>query len=179
VDSDHDCIQYITTHKPLIQALKVNICNPTPAIGWNNTERKSFWDRCNPDTIMCLALLHHLCISNNTPLDYVAKLFSEHCEHLIIEWCHRMIQRPPQSLSTGYSSVQSRCIQERFQRLLHHREGKAAGRFKTYRLFNGEEVMAEKEFNGNPIKSGRRPGKSPKHSRPCSSRGLNRFTASS
>jgi 8-oxo-dGTP pyrophosphatase MutT (NUDIX family) len=35
---------------------------------------------------MCLALLHHLCISNNTPLDYVAKLFSEHCEHLIIEW---------------------------------------------------------------------------------------------
>ena len=86
VDSDHDCIQYITTHKPLIQALKVNICNPTPAIGWNNTERKSFWDRCNPDTIMCLALLHHLCISNNTPLDYVARLFSEHCEHLIIEW---------------------------------------------------------------------------------------------
>jgi hypothetical protein len=85
-DNDHDCVEYIANLRPVVTALRMDVCNPTPAIGWNNAERKSFWDRCHPDTILCLALIHHLCISNNTPLDYVARLFSEHCEHLIIEW---------------------------------------------------------------------------------------------
>ena len=85
-DNDHDCVEYIANLRAVVAALRMDVCNPTPAIGWNNAERKSFWDRCCPDTIMCLALIHHLCISNNTPLDFVAKLLSEHCEHLIIEW---------------------------------------------------------------------------------------------
>ena len=80
----------------------MDICNPTPAIGWNNDERKSFWDRYRPDTILCLALIHHLCISNNTPLDYVAKLFSEHCEYLIIEW---VPQDDPKAATIAFNRV--------------------------------------------------------------------------
>jgi len=86
-DNDHDCVEYIVNLRPNVLALRMDVCNPTPAVGWDNAERKTFWDRCHPDTILCLALIHHLCISNNTPLDYVAKLFSAHCQrHLIIEW---------------------------------------------------------------------------------------------
>jgi hypothetical protein len=87
LDSDHDCVecQYIGGGKvglPLV----VDLCNPTPAIGWGNVERKSFLDRLNVDTIMALALMHHICIGNNTPLGKVAELLAGHCKHLVIEF---------------------------------------------------------------------------------------------
>jgi len=84
VDSDPDCVERIYGGNAL--PLVADLCNPTPAIGWNNTERKSFLDRLHVDTILALAIIHHLCIGNNVPLDYVAKLFSEHCKTLIVEF---------------------------------------------------------------------------------------------
>jgi len=48
-----------------------------------NTERKSFWIDVIPIQLCALPYCTILCISNNTPLDYVAKVVSEHCEHLI------------------------------------------------------------------------------------------------
>jgi len=85
VDSDHDCVNYIdqTSH---IFPLVIDICNPTPAIGWGNTERKSFLERLHVDVIMALALIHHICIGNNVPLEKVARMLSEHCQKLIIEY---------------------------------------------------------------------------------------------
>lgn len=87
VDSDASCIEriynYDGTH---VLPLVVDLCNPSPAIGWANTERKSFWDRVNVDTIMALALIHHLCIANNVPLGKVAELLAGHCRNLIIEF---------------------------------------------------------------------------------------------
>ena len=47
-DNDHDCVEYITNLRPVVTALRMDVCNPTPAIGWNNAERKSFWERCPP-----------------------------------------------------------------------------------------------------------------------------------
>ena len=35
---------------------------------------------------MALALVHHLAISNNTPLSHVARFFRQTCKELIIEW---------------------------------------------------------------------------------------------
>jgi hypothetical protein len=85
VDSDHDCVERIdqTSH---IFPLVVDICNPSPAIGWDNTERKSFLARLHVDVIMALALIHHLCVGNNVPLHKVAQMLSEHCQKLIIEY---------------------------------------------------------------------------------------------
>lgn len=64
----------------------VDVSNPEPAIGWNNTERPALWQRINVDTIMALALIHHMRISNNTPLSMIADFFSQHCQNLIIEF---------------------------------------------------------------------------------------------
>jgi hypothetical protein len=63
-----------------------DITNPSPGIGWGNNERMSLLDRGPADTVLAMALVHHLAISNNLPLARIAALFSELCRTLIIEF---------------------------------------------------------------------------------------------
>jgi ribosomal protein L11 methylase PrmA len=67
---------------PLVADLK----NPPPAIGWKNRERKSLIERGPADVALALALVHHLAISNNTPLSEIASFMAGICRHLIIEF---------------------------------------------------------------------------------------------
>jgi len=71
--------------KPLLP-LVLDLTNPSPAIGWHNEERASFKDRCKADVLLALALIHHLAISNNTPLSKVADSFAQLTSVLIIEF---------------------------------------------------------------------------------------------
>lgn len=59
-------------------ALQFDIMNPSPAIGWRNFERMTLWDRLPKiDGVICLALIHHVCIGKNVPLgDFIKFLFS-------------------------------------------------------------------------------------------------------
>jgi 2-polyprenyl-3-methyl-5-hydroxy-6-metoxy-1,4-benzoquinol methylase len=66
--------------------LVLDLTNPSPAIGWNNTERDSFLQRGPADVILALALLHHLAISNNVPLVRVADFFTGCGKWLIVEF---------------------------------------------------------------------------------------------
>lgn len=66
--------------------LLLDLTNPSPAIGWANSERLSLVERCNADLAMGLALIHHLAIGNNVPLEYIAEYFSRLAEWLIIEF---------------------------------------------------------------------------------------------
>ena len=43
-------------------------------------------ERGPAETIFALALIHHLAISNNVPLAKIARLFSNTCQSLIIEF---------------------------------------------------------------------------------------------
>ena len=86
VDSDHDCLLLLKDEHRILP-LVVDLCNPSPAIGWGNQERRAFWDRVgNIGTIMALALVHHLSVRNNIPLGMVAELLAAHTDNLIIEW---------------------------------------------------------------------------------------------
>ncbi len=58
-----------------ILPLLLDLTNPSPSVGWANSERKSFVDRGPADTVMALALIHHLAISNNLPLYRIATFF--------------------------------------------------------------------------------------------------------
>lgn len=69
-----------------ILPLWIDILNPSPSLGWQNKERSSFVSRLKPDMILALALIHHLAITNNVPLSYLADFFSKHCNTLIIEF---------------------------------------------------------------------------------------------
>ncbi len=66
--------------------LLLDLTNPSPAIGYENKERLSLEERGPADTILALALVHHLAISNNVPLAKVAEYFSRLCHSLIIEF---------------------------------------------------------------------------------------------
>jgi S-adenosylmethionine/arginine decarboxylase-like enzyme len=66
--------------------LVLDLTNPSPAIGWNNSERDSFLQRGPADATLALALVHHLAISNNVPLPRVAEFFSACGEWLIVEF---------------------------------------------------------------------------------------------
>ncbi len=69
-----------------ILPLVIDLINPSPAIGWHNQERDCIFNRALPDTVLALALVHHLAITNNLPLSMVARLFADIGEKLIIEF---------------------------------------------------------------------------------------------
>ena len=66
--------------------LQLDLTNPSPGVGWANTERMSILERGPADTVMALALIHHLAISNNVPLEHLAEFFAGACQTLIIEF---------------------------------------------------------------------------------------------
>jgi SAM-dependent methyltransferase len=89
-----------------ILPLCVDLAHPSPAAGWENREYASFLSRCagHFDTVMMLAVLHHLLLRNQIPMDQIAKLCSGlTTRHLILEWV------PPSD--------------PKFQELLRGREG--------------------------------------------------------
>jgi len=90
-DGDHDCIEdcYNYSKKNNIQnliPLVIELTNPSPSIGWVNSERMSLIERSNAEMVLALAIIHHLCISNNLPFDLIAKFLSKICDWLMIEF---------------------------------------------------------------------------------------------
>jgi ribosomal protein L11 methylase PrmA len=72
-----------------ILPLCVDLAHPTPAAGWENGEYASFLSRCTGhfDTVMMLAVLHHLLLRNQIPMNRIATLVSNlTTRHLILEW---------------------------------------------------------------------------------------------
>jgi ribosomal protein L11 methylase PrmA len=66
--------------------LIVDLTNPSPSLGWAHSERKSLLERGPADLVLALALIHHLAISNNVPLDNLARFFAACGRALIIEF---------------------------------------------------------------------------------------------
>ena len=66
--------------------LVLDLTNPSPSLGWENRERDSFLQRGPADVVLALALVHHLAISNNVPLERVAEFLSGCGEWLIVEF---------------------------------------------------------------------------------------------
>ena len=119
-DKDYDCVESMASRHPDILTLVVDLCNPSPAIGWANKERRSFLERLKVDTILALALIHHICIGNNVPVGKVAELLAIHCSNLIIEFV------PPEDQKAGllagnkqFPSYSQHLIEREFSRHFH------------------------------------------------------------
>ena len=69
-----------------ILPLMMDLTNPSAAIGWASHERMSFVERGPVDMVMALALIHHLAIGNNVPIESIAEFFGRLCRFLIIEF---------------------------------------------------------------------------------------------
>ena len=76
--------------------LWMDLSNPTPSQGWAHTERPSLSERGPVDVALALALIHHLAIGANVPLDDIATWFATLADRLVIEWVPKddpMVQR--------------------------------------------------------------------------------------
>lgn len=77
----------VKTKKELnILPLVLDLTNPSPSLGWDNSERDSFGARGPVDMALALAVIHHLAISNNVPLPQLADFFAARCKWLVIEF---------------------------------------------------------------------------------------------
>jgi len=90
-DFDPYCINKLyneikTKKEKKIQPMVLDLSNPSPSIGINNEERSSFISRLNVDLVLALALIHHLAIGKNIPLERIAFFFSKTAPNLIIEF---------------------------------------------------------------------------------------------
>lgn len=90
-DIDPTCVEanyrrVIEKRETSLYPLQLDLTNPSPGVGWANTERTSFTDRGPADAALALGLVHHLAISNNVPLARIAALLAGLANWLVIEW---------------------------------------------------------------------------------------------
>ena len=70
---------------PILQ----DIANPSPNWGWRNRERLDLVSRFRPQLVLCLALVHHVVISANVPVQEFVEWLASITDHLIIEYVSR------------------------------------------------------------------------------------------
>ena len=78
VDFDNQCINHLyrsikNDSLDGIHPICMDLCNPSPALGFGQEERQSFSERAGSDLVCALALIHHLVLGKNIPLQAVAK----------------------------------------------------------------------------------------------------------
>ena len=69
-----------------ILPLVMDISRPSPGTGWLNSECRSFLDRLKgmPDTVIMLAVIHHLLVTERIPLDEILKLIAATTKNTLI-----------------------------------------------------------------------------------------------
>jgi len=83
---ERNYLECVASGESSVLPLLIDLTNPSPGIGWGNEERMSLLERGPADTVLALALVHHLAISNNVPLANIADFLSRICSSLIIEF---------------------------------------------------------------------------------------------
>ena len=92
-----DCVSQGRTN---ILPLVSDLTNPSAAIGWENRERASLLERGPAEMVFALALIHHLAISNNVPLDRLAGFFGRLCKYLVLEFVPKQDSQVQRLLAT-------------------------------------------------------------------------------
>ncbi|MCA9061084.1 MAG: class I SAM-dependent methyltransferase, partial [Planctomycetaceae bacterium] len=85
--------------------LVFNVADPSPAIGWRCQERPPLWQRCHPDLILMLAVIHHLVLQENLLLADVLQWVADFQADLIIEFVDRTDPQIQQMLSNRSDTV--------------------------------------------------------------------------
>ncbi len=92
MDADHSSVDLFYRRledgggSPKILPLVNNLADPSPALGWRHLERKNLVERGKPDFILCLALIHHLVIAANIPLQELIAWLASLAGALAIEF---------------------------------------------------------------------------------------------
>lgn len=90
-DADHGTVEQTFTAAAQspdqrLLPLWLDLCNPSPDLGWAHRERMSLARRGPADLTLALALVHHLAIGNNLPFAHIARFFRDVSRYLLIEF---------------------------------------------------------------------------------------------
>lgn len=102
-----------------ILPLLLDLTNPSPGIGWANTERKSLSDRGSTDIVLALAIIHHLAISNNLPFAAMAEYLSQLGKYLVLEFVPKedsQVQRLLSSREDIFTNYNEESLEKNFGR---------------------------------------------------------------
>ena len=92
-----------------ILPLLLDLTNPSPALGWAHGERMSLEERGPADVLLALAVVHHLAIGHNLPLERVAGFLARLGRNLIVEFVPKSdsqvqrLLRDRQDIFPGYT----------------------------------------------------------------------------
>lgn len=94
VDGDHGAIEKLFKSQREIEGRKIlplnlNLSNLSPSQGWASNERIAFDQRKSPDLIICLALIHHIRLTNNIPNHLFLKWLASMKADVVIEFVNR------------------------------------------------------------------------------------------
>jgi hypothetical protein len=94
VDSDHLVVDRLyrklrDQDERRILPLVMDLTNPSPGLGWRSRERAPFTARVRPDLVLCLAVVHHLAITDNVPFDMVVDFLADFAAPVVVEFPSR------------------------------------------------------------------------------------------
>ena len=150
-DGDPDAVEILYRRvrqaRAPIAPMVLDLCNPSPAIGFRNRERPSFLERVRADAVLALALLHHLHVSGNLPLEAVRDLFCDLTrDALVLEFvppADPMFRRLTRFRRESFDSLTlERCIEAFRPRFDLVRQDPVPGTPRTLLLFRRRERAA-------------------------------------
>jgi hypothetical protein len=105
-----------------ILPLVMSVTDPSPDLGWRGRERASLERRGTPELALCLAVVHHVCITGNVPVRELVDWLRSLDAALVIEFPDRtdpMVRRLLSGKREGSNpdyekAVFERLLQERF-----------------------------------------------------------------
>jgi len=103
--------------------LVLDLSDPSPGLGWRSRERLPFVERIRPDLVLCLAVVHHLALTNTVPLDEIVGFLAEFGAPLVVEFPHhddvmasRLLARKRTGVFDAYNREHwERALQSRFK----------------------------------------------------------------
>ena len=144
VDSDHLVVDRLYRQlreqgEQRILPLVIDLADPSPAIGWRSGERPSFVERVRPELVLCLAVVHHLALTNNVPLDEIVAFLADFGAPVVVEFPHRddvmatrLLARKRSGLFDAYDVANwERAVEQRF--VIEERQSLPSGTRTIYR----------------------------------------------
>ncbi len=106
-----------------ILALVMSVTDPSPDLGWRGLERASLERRGTPELALCLAVVHHVCITGNVPVRELLDWLRSLDAMLVIEFpdrsdpmVGRLLSGKRDGANPDYDKVAfERALEERFQ----------------------------------------------------------------
>jgi ribosomal protein L11 methylase PrmA len=101
-----------------ILPLYVDLSDAGGGIGWRGRERLGIFDRGNPDMVLYLAVIHHLSITFNIPIESQIDLLANVAQELVIEMPHADDPKVQKLIINKRAGVHDDFTLDNFERLL-------------------------------------------------------------